>query len=188
MEVGGKVVPLDPVTGQVIGLGGGVGEDGGEGGETEPSATGAAAGSGSPAAPPAPTTVAGGRAPRGAAPVAGAPAPGISGPGVAGPIHGVRSRVRGEAYRVFFEQKNFGDWEFTVERLQRASGATGPSGLLRRADYDSIGRPFPYPPPGGKGSSRAAPSGEAKSPDSRGAADPAAKAEPPATDDSEDEE
>jgi type II secretory pathway pseudopilin PulG len=71
------------------------------------------------------------------------------GPGVAGPIHGVRSKVRGEAYRDYFDRKDYGDWEFTVERLVAASGALTPDGLPRRADYATIGRAFPYPPPGG---------------------------------------
>lgn len=68
---------------------------------------------------------------------------------VAGPIHGVKSRARGEAYRVLFDQKDFGDWEFTVERLVAATSATGPDGLVRRVDYTTIGKPFRYPPPGG---------------------------------------
>lgn len=77
-----------------------------------------------------------------AGPVAG-------GTAIAGPIHGVRSLVRGEAYRRYFDQDDFGDWEFTLERLVAATGATTPEGLLRRADYDSIGRGFPYGAPAG---------------------------------------
>lgn len=80
-----------------------------------------------------------------------------AGPAVAGPIHGVRSAVRGEAYRNFFEQRDIGDWEFTVERLTAAAGALSPSGLPRRADYGTIGRPFPYSPPGGVAGAGAVP-------------------------------
>lgn len=86
-----------------------------------------------------------------------APAGAGFGAAVAGPIHGVRSMVRGEAYRRFFEQRDIGDWEFTVERLVAATGALAPSGLPRRADYESLSRPFPYPPPGGVAGSGANP-------------------------------
>jgi type II secretory pathway pseudopilin PulG len=71
-----------------------------------------------------------------------------SGP-IAGPIHGVKSRARGEAYRTLFDQKDYGSWEFTVERLGAAMDALGPDGLPRRLDYATIGKPFRYPPPGG---------------------------------------
>ncbi len=67
---------------------------------------------------------------------------------VGGAIHGVKSRARGEALRLLFGQKDFGDWEFTVEKLVAETAATTPSGLPRRVDYATLGRPFRYPPPG----------------------------------------
>lgn len=119
MEVGGQVVPLDPLTGAPI--------------VAPPAAEGEVESEGAPAAPP-PAGAFGGFA---------------SGGAVAGPIHGVRSLFRGEAYRSLFDQKDYGDWEFSVERLVAATSATTPDGILRRADYETIGRAFPYPPPGG---------------------------------------
>ena len=82
---------------------------------------------------------------------AGAAAPAGVAPGtaVAGPIHGVRSRVRGKAYLHFFDQQDYGDWEFTLEGWVAATGALAPDGLPRRTGYATIGRPFRYPPPGG---------------------------------------
>ena len=117
---GGEVLPVDPATGELVGAP--PAED-----EAEEGSRGlvAAGGLGGVAAGPR------------------------SGPGVAGPIHGVRSKMRGEAYRDFFDRKDFGDWEFTVEQLVAATGALAPDGLPRRADYATIGRPFPYSPPGG---------------------------------------
>jgi len=127
VEVGGQVVPVDPATGVVVAT-----SSAGEADE-------------------------GGRGLRTTA-VPGEVTPGGFGSTpVAGPIHGVRSRVRGEAYRQLFDQKDFGDWEFTVERLVAATGATTPDGLLRRADYDSLGRGFPYAPPGGAAGAGAPP-------------------------------
>jgi len=100
-------------------------------------------------------------APPGSEAAGGAPA-GATGVAVAGPIHGVRSLARGEAYRRFFEWKDYGDWEFSVERLVAASGATTPEGLLRRLDDASLGRGFPYAPPGGApGAGAATPQGSA---------------------------
>ena len=87
-------------------------------------------------------------------------APPGEGTGVSGPIHGVKSRARKEAYHVLFDQKDIGDWEFTVERLVAATSATGPDGLPRRAHYGILGRPFRYPPPGGiPGATQAPPAG-----------------------------
>lgn len=120
MEVGGQVMAIDPLTGAPI--------------VSPPPGDGDAEAGGEPAA---------------AAPPAGAPGGFVSGGAVAGPIHGVRSLFRGEAYRSYFDQKDYGDWEFSVERLVAATSATTPEGILRRADYDTIGRAFPYPPPGG---------------------------------------
>jgi type II secretory pathway pseudopilin PulG len=118
MEVGGQVMPIDPLTGAPL---------------VAPPAADGDPDSGEPAA----------------APPAGVPGGFATGAAVAGPIHGVRSLFRGEAYRTLFDQKDYGDWEFSVERLVAATSATTPEGILRRADYASIGRAFPYPPPGG---------------------------------------
>jgi type II secretory pathway pseudopilin PulG len=76
-------------------------------------------------------------------------APAFAAAAVAGPIHGVRSRARREAYRILFDQRDVGAWEFSVERLIAATSALAPDGLPRRTTYASYGRPFLYPPPGG---------------------------------------
>ena len=120
----GTVVPVDPETGEIVAPPPVVDPDA-PGEEGEPSGR-------------QPTTLAQGTAPRGSATAA-----------VAGPIHGVKSRASGEAYRTLFDQKDFGMWEFTVERLAAAIQATDPYGLPRRLDYSTIGKPFRYPPPGG---------------------------------------
>jgi len=122
---GGQILTLDPDTGEVVG------EPAGEGGNAPASGGPLVQGSG-------PRSSFGGQ---------GAPGPG--GGGVAGPIHGVRSRVGGDSYRKFFDQSDYGQWEFTVERLVDAASAPAPDGLPRRADYSTIGKPFRYPPPGG---------------------------------------
>jgi type II secretory pathway pseudopilin PulG len=131
MVVGGQVAPIDPLTGAVVG-GAPAADEPGDGN------VGAEVASPSPRPPNAP-----GGFTRGVA--------------VAGPIHGVKSLFRGEAYLSFFDQKDYGDWEFSVERLVAATAATTPEGLLRRADYASIGRAFPFAPPGGVPGAGAAP-------------------------------
>jgi type II secretory pathway pseudopilin PulG len=122
---GGEIVPLDPATGELLAVGESERETSEEDADGEEPASGIDRGGGL----------------RSLAVLGGS--------GVAGPIHGVRSKLRGEAYRVYFDRKDFGDWEFTVERLVAATGALTPDGLPRRADYATIGRAFPYPPPGG---------------------------------------
>lgn len=131
MEVGGQVVAIDPVTGAPV-VGGAAGGDEEAGGEA--------------VAVPPPQV-----------PPGGAPGGFTRSVAVAGPIHGVKSLVRGESYRAYFDQKDYGDWEFSVERLVAATSATTPEGILRRSDYETIGRPFPYPPPGGVPGAGAAP-------------------------------
>lgn len=122
---GGQILTLDPETGEIVG-------------DPEPEG-GTAPGSGGPLVQ--------GQAPTSAVAVRSGPA---AGPGVSGPIHGVRSRVGGESYRKFFDQTDYGRWEFTIERLVDATSAPAPDGLPRRADYATIGKPFRYPPPGGQ--------------------------------------
>jgi len=187
MEVGGQVVPLDPRTGELATGAEGTQDEGGTGAEGDERGVGAPVGSNSPTGG-APATLGRGTAPRGAA----APQPATStgnGSEVAGPIHGVRSKVRGEAYRSYFDQKDFGDWDFSVERLAQATGATTPDGTLRRADYGSIGRSFAYPPPGGKSSGGLPPGGGAGGIGNRGGGPnpQPPEAEPPAVEDEENE-
>ena len=50
---------------------------------------------------------------------------------------------------MLFEQEDYGDWEFSVERLVAASDARTSAGLPVRFDYSTLGKPFRYPPPGG---------------------------------------
>jgi len=126
MEVGsGQVLPIDPETGQIV---------------VNPPAT----------EPPeeGDNRPQGGRQPQPGR-VKPEPPPGNLGPDFAAPIHGVKSRARGESYRSLFGQSNYGDWEFTVERLIAATTAKNSDGLLRRVDYSTIGKGFRYPPPGG---------------------------------------
>jgi hypothetical protein len=80
---------------------------------------------------------------------AAAPSPSGTGAVIAGPIHGVKSRATGESYRSLFDSTSYQDWEFSVERLIAATTAAGPEGILRRANYETIGKPFRYAPPGG---------------------------------------
>jgi len=128
MEVpGGTVVPIDPKTGEVVAPPPPPGAEGADPGDA-PQPFGQPPGK--------PPTV---------------PQPNFGGDGapVAGPIHGVKSRGSGEAYRTLFDQKDYGNWEFTVERLTAATQGTGPLGLPRRTEYETLGKPFRYPPPGG---------------------------------------
>jgi len=76
------------------------------------------------------------------------PPPPDGGTVAVGPIHGVKSLGTGEAFHTLFDKEDYGDWEFTVEILQTAIAKPGPSGLPPRANALTIGRPFPYPPPG----------------------------------------
>jgi len=65
-----------------------------------------------------------------------------------GPIHGVKSRASGEAYHLFFELEDYGEWEFTVELLQKSVSKPGPTGMPPRSNALIFGRPFRFPPPG----------------------------------------
>jgi type II secretory pathway pseudopilin PulG len=129
----GALMTIDPATGQIVGAPG-AGTQKGDASDTEENENGDEPAGNATAPTPG-----------------GLPASpfGAQGAPISGPIHGVKSRSHGDSYRTYFDRKEIGDWDFTVERLVAATQATTSDGLLRRADYSTIGRAFRYPPPGG---------------------------------------
>ena len=83
-----------------------------------------------------------------------------------GPIRGVRSRATGEAFHVFFDQSDYGSWEFRSDIFNRFHAPMSEKGIPRMSAL-TLGRPFrystggpqnppgtggPMTPPGGPGS------------------------------------